>query len=473
MAVTYNMKGTSHPSFAIGKTGPRIFNSSSDPSGSETVANSDLWIDTTNNQLKIRVSGSWKQVGETISTLSASTLGITGDATLSGDVVISGDLTVSGTTTTISSTTLDVHDNKITLNKDWTADPTQDAGIVINRGTYDDVELKYNETTDKWQFTNDGSTYNNIGTLSNIVEDTTPQLGGDLDANSNNIDLNGGSLKDTNDDSLHIEAAVNIDPPGGSVQSAAIISDTAATFFRDVIINGSNDDLIFDKGTYRTTLTSDNPSSQDQTITLPDATGTVALTSNIPTNVSDLTNDAGYITSQTDSQVLTFSSPNLTISSGNTVDLSSLDTMPSQSGHSGKFLTTDGTDATWDYVLPEAGDDWGSIASASDGDITFGNVTGDNSLWNGLDFGELTEKIAHDDLSVNTTSASGGGALTYNSSTGVFTFTPASVNSFDGTFTSLTSKPTTLAGYGITDGTDLVDDTTPQLGGNLDLNSNI
>ena len=459
MAVTYNMKGTSHPSFAIGKSGPRIFTSSSDPSGSETVSNSDLWVDTTDYQLKIRVSGAWKQVGETVETLSASTLSIT------------GDLTVSGTTTSINSTVLDVNDNKITLNSDYTADPTQDAGIVINRGTATDVELRWNETTDKWQFTNDGTTYNDLGT-SDIVNDTTPQLGGDLDANGNNIDLNGGSLKDTNDDSLHIEAALNIDPPGGSVQSAAIISDTAATFFRDVVINGSNDDLIFDKGTYRTTLSSDNPASQDQTITLPDASGTVALTSNIPTAVSELTNDSGFITSETDSQQLSFSNPNLTISSGNSVDLSSLDTMPSQTGHSGKFLTTDGTDPSWEYVLPEAGDDWGSIASSSDGDIQFGALTGDNSLWNGLDLGYITEKIAHSDLSVTTASASGSGGLSYDSSTGVFTFTPAAINTFDGTFNSLTSKPTTLAGYGITDGTDLVDDTTPQLGGNLDLNSN-
>ena len=133
------------------------------------------------------------------------------------------------------------------------------------------------------------------------------------------------------------------------------------------------------------------------------------------------------------------------------VDDNTGNALPTQTNHSGKFLTTDGTDASWDYVLPEAGDDWGSIASASDGDIQFGNVTGDNSLWNGLDFGELTEKIAHDDLSVTTASPSGSGGLSYDSSTGVFTFTPAAVNTFDGTFSSLSSKPTTIAGYGITD----------------------
>ena len=42
-------------------------------------------------------------------------------------------------------------------------------------------------------------------------------------------------------------------------------------------------------------------------------------------NISQWTNDAGYITSETDSQTLSFTSPNLTISNGNSVDLSSLE----------------------------------------------------------------------------------------------------------------------------------------------------
>ena len=46
----------------------------------------------------------------------------------------------------------------------------------------------------------------------------------------------------------------------------------------------------------------------------------------VPTNVSAFVNDAGYLTSETDSQTLSFSSPNLTISNGNTVDLSALNT---------------------------------------------------------------------------------------------------------------------------------------------------
>lgn len=115
------------------------------------------------------------------------------------------------------------------------------------------------------------------GGIASVSADTNPSLGGDLDAAGNNIDLNGGTITDSNDDAVEIDAALIIDPPGGTAQYAASISDTSATFYRDVIISGNTDDLIFDKGTYTTTLSSTNPAAQNQTVTLPDATGTAVV----------------------------------------------------------------------------------------------------------------------------------------------------------------------------------------------------
>jgi hypothetical protein len=43
----------------------------------------------------------------------------------------------------------------------------------------------------------------------------------------------------------------------------------------------------------------------DRDIILPDASGTIALTSDIPVDISELTNDAGYITSTNDTLTLT------------------------------------------------------------------------------------------------------------------------------------------------------------------------
>jgi hypothetical protein len=79
-------------------------------------------------------------------------------------VNIFGDLTVTGTTTYVNTTTLNVGDNIITLNADETGTPSQNAGIEIERGTSTNTALIWNETTDRWQFTNDGSTYFNIPT---------------------------------------------------------------------------------------------------------------------------------------------------------------------------------------------------------------------------------------------------------------------------------------------------------------------
>ena len=54
-------------------------------------------------------------------------------------------------------------------------------------------------------------------------------------------------------------------------------------------------------------------------------TGSQAL-SNKTGNISQWTNDAGYLTAETDNQTLSFSTPNLTISNGNAVNLSTLTT---------------------------------------------------------------------------------------------------------------------------------------------------
>ena len=99
---------------------------------------------------------------------------------ISGDATITGDLTVSGNTTYVNTTDLLVADSIITLNSDWPTNstPTENAGIEVSRGTESTVGIRFNETTDKWQFTNDGSTYNNIGSLSasdtdDLAEGTT------------------------------------------------------------------------------------------------------------------------------------------------------------------------------------------------------------------------------------------------------------------------------------------------------------
>ena len=97
----------------------------------------------------------------------------TGTTTLN-DATVSGNLIVSGTTTSINTETLTVDDNIIILNNNATGAPSQDAGIEIERGTSTNVQIRWNETTDKWQFTNDGTTYNDLGAGGATISDTPP-----------------------------------------------------------------------------------------------------------------------------------------------------------------------------------------------------------------------------------------------------------------------------------------------------------
>jgi len=93
-----------------------------------------------------------------------------GDADDDTTVVIRGNLQVDGTTTTVNSATLSVADNIIVLNKDVTGSPTENAGLEVERGSATNVKFRWNETTDKWQFTEDGTTFYNLVQIQDASE---------------------------------------------------------------------------------------------------------------------------------------------------------------------------------------------------------------------------------------------------------------------------------------------------------------
>lgn len=71
----------------------------------------------------------------------------------SRNLTVAGNLTVSGTTTTVNSNTVNIGDAMITLNSDISAstDPTEDAGIEVNRGTGTNKKFYWDETKDSWR----------------------------------------------------------------------------------------------------------------------------------------------------------------------------------------------------------------------------------------------------------------------------------------------------------------------------------
>ena len=124
---------------------------------------------------------------------------ITGDYTIdtshtvlgvptTGNVRIVGNLILDGESTTINTTDMNIEDNTIVLNGGETGAGVTEgfAGIDVDRGTLPDVGIRWNESSDIWELTTDGSTYSPIVTTTTgleLVLDTSPQLGGDLDVN--------------------------------------------------------------------------------------------------------------------------------------------------------------------------------------------------------------------------------------------------------------------------------------------------
>ena len=77
----------------------------------------------------------------------------TGSQSIAGNKTFTGDITFSGTTTYINTTTLNVGDNIITLNADFTgSSPTESSGIEIERGTQTNKTFIWKESSDRWSF---------------------------------------------------------------------------------------------------------------------------------------------------------------------------------------------------------------------------------------------------------------------------------------------------------------------------------
>ena len=110
-----------------------------------------------------------------------------GTVTVDDNLIVSGDLTINGTTTTVNTATLNVSDNIVVLNNDVTGSPTENAGVEVERGTSANVLIRWNETNDKWEATNDGSTYGNIVTTADSGTITSAMIadGAIVDADIN------------------------------------------------------------------------------------------------------------------------------------------------------------------------------------------------------------------------------------------------------------------------------------------------
>ena len=221
-----------------------------------------------------------------------------GDQTFDDNVVITGNLTVNGTTTSVNSNTVNIGDNIIVLNSDESGTPSQDAGIEVERGTSTNVRFHFKESTDRWQFSNDGSTYFNLPTstadvaefsnlyytdtrvktklntegvisgsditLTTAAQPNVTSLGTLTSLTVDDISIDGSTISDSGDLTLDIGGDLNIDVDGTDI----ILKDGGTSFGRfkrdssDFIIKSetNNKDIVFrgqDGGVTITALTLD------------------------------------------------------------------------------------------------------------------------------------------------------------------------------------------------------------------------
>jgi hypothetical protein len=111
------------------------------------------------------------------------------------EVRINGDLVVTGNTTQVETTNTTITDNIIVLNQGETGNGVSRlfSGIQVDRGMMGNVVIRWNEIFNLWQLTTNGTSFSNIASygtvpfISNIADDTSPELGGNLDVRNYQI----------------------------------------------------------------------------------------------------------------------------------------------------------------------------------------------------------------------------------------------------------------------------------------------
>jgi len=217
------------------------------------------------------------------------------------------------------------------------------------------------------------------GGISNVVDDTTPQLGGNLDLNSNDI-------TGTGDISINGSATLTSTDAGSSAGPDLILyrnssSPADGDYIGQIQFKGRQDgpgDEIYAKVTGKITDASNG--TEDGLIeTAIKGNGSFTIVSRQRSDELQLINGVG-------------------LSVAGSLTASGL-SYPTSDGSANQVLTTDGS-----------------------GNLSFSTVSGGGG---GTVDSAQTISLARGAVSVTTGAASGGGALAYNSSTGVLTFNPS------------------------------------------------
>lgn len=125
-----------------------------------TTASTNVTLPTTGT-----IATTSNKLSDFSATTSAELITVISDETGTGSLVFANTPTL--TTPNIGAatgSTLSLTGQTITMLSSTSGSPTDNAFFKVERGTSDNVEIRWNETGDSWQFTNDGTTYFDIPT---------------------------------------------------------------------------------------------------------------------------------------------------------------------------------------------------------------------------------------------------------------------------------------------------------------------
>jgi len=132
-------------------------------SGAVTIKNVNLGTQTTGDYVRdIQGTANEITVVPTSGEGAQVTIGLPDDVTITNNLNVGGNLNVTGTINSVNTTQVNIVDNVINLNTDFAGDPTVDAGIRVERGNAADVQIRWHESLDRWEITNDGTNYHAI-----------------------------------------------------------------------------------------------------------------------------------------------------------------------------------------------------------------------------------------------------------------------------------------------------------------------
>ena len=390
------------------------------------------------------------------------TIGLPDNVTIGSNLTVTGNLDVNGTTTTIDTTNTTVTDTLIELANGTSGSPSNDAGIVIERGSADNAFIGFDESEDRFivgtgSFT--GASTGNLtistGTLvANLEGNVTGNVSGTSGSTTGNAATATALENARTIGGVSFDGTANIDLPGVNTAGNQNTTGSAATLttartIAGVSFDGSanislaSTDL---SDTASIILTTNTKTLTNKTIDLTDNTVTGTL-AEFNTAVSDAT-----LVDLAASQTLTNKTINLennkviveyavTVSGGNfLIDNQANATISFRPGVVHRFDLSDSSVASHPFVLSET-----SEGSAYTTGRTAVGTQGQSGAYIEFTVNAATPDVLYYYCSSH--SGMGGTIVVFGSSYGDSDVQAISINN-------------------------VVEDTTPQLGGNLDINSN-